>query len=101
MTTGTLAGFVFFLDPSASANAKSDFSGSSQLYFEGVVYLPTQQINLSGSAVNFTPAPFTSYIGNTIVLSGSSALKINSDPSQTSDPIPAALIPPKPLRLTQ
>jgi len=92
MSSGTLAGFVFFLDPNASAAQKSTLSGSSELYFEGVIYLPDQQLTLSGGSAAFTPSPFTAYIADTFVLSGSATLSILSDPTKTSVPIPTALL---------
>ena len=41
-SNGPLAGFVFFLDPSNSPAKSSELSGSSELYFEGLIYLPQQ-----------------------------------------------------------
>jgi len=92
MSSGTLAGFVFFLDPAANAASKSGLSGSSQLYFEGVIYLPNQQLTLSGQSTAYTPSPFTAYIADTFTLSGSAALTIYSDPTKTSVPVPSALL---------
>jgi len=92
MTSGLLKGFVFFLDPSGGPNSKSDLSGASQLYFEGVIYLPSQQLNLSGGSTGYTNAPFTGYVVDTINMSSSTTLTINSDPTKTSVPIPSAIL---------
>ena len=90
--SGALAGFVFFLDPSNSPANSSELSGSSELYFEGLIYLPQQQVTLSGGSSNYTPAPFTMYIADTIRISGNGSLVINADPTQTSVPIPTAAL---------
>lgn len=91
MKTGSLQGFVFFLDPSCSPTSKSTLSGTSELYFDGIIYLPNQQLNLSGGSTGFTNAPFTGYIADNFNLSSSSTITINSDPTKTSVPIPGAI----------
>ena len=90
--SGALAGFVFFLDPSNSPASSSELSGSSELYFEGLIYLPQQQVTLTGGSSTYTPAPFTMYIADTIRISGNGSLVINANPAQTSVPIPAAAL---------
>jgi len=92
MSTGPLAGFLFYLDPSATLANKSVLSGGSKIYFEGVIYLGKQLLELSGGSAGYTSAPFTAYIADKYILSSSSALNINSDPSKTSLPIPSALL---------
>jgi Flp pilus assembly protein TadG len=92
MSTGYLAGFVFFLDPNAVPAKSSTLSGTSELYFEGVLYFARQELNLSGGSAAKPTAPFTAYIADTYTLSGSSNLNIYSDPTQTSLPIPKALL---------
>jgi Flp pilus assembly protein TadG len=93
-TTGTFAGFVFFLDPngpSGPAASSSSLSGSGEMYYEGVIYLPKEHVDLTGGSQSFTPSPYTAYIMDTISISGNGTLVINSDPAQTTVPIPAAL----------
>lgn len=92
MSTGPLASFVFYLDPSSTPANKSVLSGGSEIYFEGVLYFGKQFLELSGGSAGYTTAPFTAYIADTYTISGSSALNINSDPSKTSLPIPSALL---------
>jgi hypothetical protein len=92
MSTGTLKGFVFFLDPNATPDDKSELSGQSELYFEGVLYFARQQLKLSGGSGSYATAPFTAYIADTYDLSGSSTLNINSDPTKTSVPIPSGVL---------
>jgi Flp pilus assembly protein TadG len=92
-TAGPLAGFVFFLDrngPSGLAATSSQLSGQGQIYFEGVVYLP-QQVTLSGGAQMETASPYTAYVTDTLNVNGNGTLVINSDPTKTAVPIPAAL----------
>lgn len=94
-TSGTLAGFAIFLDPSGPSGLAANssmLSGQSELYFEGIVYFPQQQVTVSGTAVAFAPSPYTSYIGDTLSFVGNGELIINNDVSLTAVPIPTALM---------
>jgi Flp pilus assembly protein TadG len=93
-TAGHLAGFIFFLEPSGPtglAAASSDLSGSSELYFEGVIYLPGQLVNITGSAEVGSPSPYTSFIADRIDINGNGTLAINNDPTKTTVPVPKEL----------
>lgn len=92
MSSGMLKGFVFFLDPYAAAAAKSTLTGTSEMYFEGVIYLPNQQLLVSGGASAYTPAPFTAFIADTFSLGGTATVTILSDATKTSVPIPSAIL---------
>jgi Flp pilus assembly protein TadG len=92
MLSGTLKGFVFFLDPYAAAATKSTLTGTSEMYFEGVVYLPNQQLTVSGGSTAYTPSPFTAFIADTFSLSGTATVTILSDATKTSVPVPSALL---------
>src|SRR5436305_6056481 len=91
---GPLPGFAIFLDPdgpSGLAGSFSSLSGQSELYFEGIVYLPKQEVTVSGNASAFAPSPYTSYIGDTLRFVGNGDLVINNDTSLTALPLPASL----------
>jgi Flp pilus assembly protein TadG len=94
-TGGPLPGFAIFLDPdgpSGHAASASSLSGQSELYFEGIVYLPQQQVTVTGSAQVIAPSPYTSYIGDTLRFVGNGELVINNDTTMTALPIPTALM---------
>src|SRR4051812_48190761 len=94
-TGGPLPGFAIFLDPdgpSGLAGSSSSLSGQSELYFEGIVYLPQQLITVSGNASVVAPSPYTSYIGDTLRFVGNGDLVINNDTSMTPLPVPTALM---------
>jgi hypothetical protein len=89
-----MAGFVIFLDPngpSGAAAASSQLSGQSELYFEGVVYLPKQLVTITGTAVAFAPSPWTAFIADTFQITGNGSIVIHNDTSLTSVPIPDGL----------
>jgi Flp pilus assembly protein TadG len=91
---GPLPGFAIFLDPdgpSGLAGSFSSLSGQSELYFEGIVYLPKQEVTVSGNASAFAPSPYTSYIGDTLRFVGNGDLVINNDTSLTGLPLPKSL----------
>jgi len=92
--SGPFAGFVFFLDPhgpTGYAATSSQLSGTAEMYFEGVIYLPKQSVTLSGSSEAFAPSPYTAFIVDTLDISGNGSMVINNDTSKTSVPVPAAL----------
>ena len=88
-STGVLAGFVVFGDGSGN-NLQSQLSGSVGAWFNGIVYLPKQQISLSGSSSNTVP-PYTAYVADTVSLSGSSTIQIGSDTSTFGSTIPTSV----------
>jgi hypothetical protein len=94
-TGGPLPGFAIFLDPSGPsglAASSSSLSGQSELYFEGVVYLPQQQVTISGTASAVSPSPYTSFIADTLSFVGNGELVVNNDITKTKVPIPTALM---------
>jgi hypothetical protein len=94
-TGRSLPGFAIFLDPTGPTGLAADassLSGQAELYFEGIVYLPKQQVTVSGNATAFAPSPYTSYIGDTLRFVGNGELVINNDTSLTQLPIPTALM---------
>ncbi len=93
-STGPFPGFVIFLDPSGPsgpAASSSQLAGQSELYFEGVIYLPKQLVSIVGTATAFAPSPWTSFIADTIQISGNGQFVINNDTSLTKVPIPVGL----------
>ncbi len=93
-TSGPLAGFAIYLEPNGPtglAATTSALSGQSELYFEGIVYLPKQEVTVSGNASVVAPSPYTSYIGDTLKFVGNGDLVINNDTSLTALPLPQAV----------
>jgi hypothetical protein len=91
-----MPGFAIFLDPNGPTgihNTSSQLSGQSELYFEGIVYLPGQAVSVTGNAQQIAPSPYTSYIGigDTLRFVGNGQLVINNNTSLTQVPIPTAL----------
>lgn len=94
-TGGPLPGFAIYLEPSGPtglAGTTSSLSGQAELYFEGIVYLPKQEITVNGNASVFAPSPYTSYIGDTLRFVGNGDLVINNDTSLTALPLPTAVM---------
>jgi len=90
-----MPGFAIFLDqkgPSGIPASSSLLAGQSLLYFEGIVYLPGQDVSVTGNAEEEAPSPYTSYIGDTLRFVGNAELIINNDTSLSAVPIPTALM---------
>jgi hypothetical protein len=88
---GTLASFVFFFDPAASAQGASQVTGNSQSYYEGILYMPTQAVSIVGTSDVSEKSPFTAMIADTFRFTGNAVVTLNADPAKTSLPIPAPL----------
>ena len=56
-----------------------------------MVYLPSQAVKITGSAEVFAPSPWTSFVADTLQISGNGSLVINNDTSLTTVPIPVGL----------
>jgi len=90
-----MPGFAIFLDqkgPSGIPASSSLIAGQALLYFEGIVYLPGQDVSVTGNAEEEAPSPYTSYIGDTLRFVGNAELIINNDTSLSAVPIPQALM---------
>jgi hypothetical protein len=73
---------------SNAANAV-DLSGNATV--KTTDYLPKQSATITGSAEVFAPSPWTSFVADTLRISGNGSLVINNDTSSTSVPIPVGL----------
>lgn len=91
MKTGTLAGFIVYLDPDAYKDDTSVVSGGGDIYYEGAFYFPSQTLLISGGGTVNSPSPFTAYVADRIEYTGGGTLSIGADPSAASVPIPAGL----------
>ena len=56
-----------------------------------MVYLPGQEVQISGTAEAFAPSPWTSFIADTIKITGNGSFVINNNTSMTAVPIPVGL----------
>ena len=56
------------------------------------MYLPKQEVTVSGTASAFAPSPYTSYIRDTLRFVGNGDLVINNDTSLTPLPLPKSLM---------
>jgi Flp pilus assembly protein TadG len=90
-TTGPLAGFVIYVDPTSTPLSKSVISGSGNTSYEGILYFPNQKLEISGTGSVSTPSPFTAFVANNFLFTGGSTLSINVDATKTTVPIPAGL----------
>lgn len=92
MSTGLLAGFVFYLDPNATTPlAKSSFSGSANVHYEGVFYFPHQTLEVSGTGAVASPSAFLAYVADKFTYTGGSTLTVNYDEASATVPVPAGL----------
>lgn len=91
--SGPLAGMLIYGDNTASPGlSTSNLSGGGNLYYEGVIYLPTQLANFSGGSVVNTP-PLSVVIADEINFSGGSSFTFQADLDNTTIPLPPPLMP--------
>jgi Flp pilus assembly protein TadG len=89
--TGDFASFIFFQRPNANPGKKATLSGGGDIYYEGVIYFPTQKLVVSGTGSSTTPSPFTALIANLIEYSGTSTLDIWANQIKSIVTIPPEL----------
>ncbi len=92
-TSGTMAGFAIFLDPSNTGGTPlgaTTLSGSATLTATGVVYLPRQQFNVAGSAHNAATS-FFAVVADTFNISGSPTITLTIPTGSSAVPVPAGL----------
>jgi hypothetical protein len=92
MKSGELAGFVIYLDPDAEPADNSHVSGGGDTYYEGVLYFPNQELEISGGGSVTSPSPFTAFVANSFSFTGGSKLLINVNEDATDVPIPSGLL---------
>ena len=90
--SGELSGFVFFQRANSNVGGKAVISGSGDMYFEGVMYLPSQKAEVSGGGTTQTMySPFTAYIANRFLYSGGSEIRVQYEPSRLTVTPPTGL----------
>ena len=89
-STGPTAGLIYYQDPVSSSGNTSKLSGNGSLYYEGVIYFPTQLADFSGGATVEVP-PFTVVIANKINFSGGAEFFFNVDLDESDVPLPDGL----------
>ena len=93
-TSGSLAGLIFFQDPTANPGHTSAISGGGDLYYEGTLYFPTQNLSMSGGSTASSTSPYTMWIANKLEADGNSELVIGADISASDVPLPPGLAGP-------
>jgi hypothetical protein len=64
--SGPLAGILFFQDSLAAPGATSTLMADSSASYVGVLYFPTQNLNLTGQGSGATRAAWTAIVANTV-----------------------------------
>jgi hypothetical protein len=80
-TTGSLAGILFYQDPTIASPAPSSVSGGATTVFDGAFYFPTSALSYSGgSASNYTiiVSRMISFSGGTTLNSNYASLPLGS-----------------------
>jgi Putative Flp pilus-assembly TadE/G-like len=82
-TEGPYAGILFYQDPTAGTpNHSHHWESSTNSYFEGTLYFPTQQLRLHSSTT--LDARYTLIVARTISMESSANFKVRSDYSGLS-----------------
>ncbi len=89
-TSGEMQGILFYGDRTASKNLIHVISGQGELYLEGTIYFPANEMRVSGDGVTEV-APYTNVIADRLQFSGNGALTFNSDIDDSSVPLPLEL----------
>lgn len=80
--SGDTAGIVLFQDRNAPANGVNRILGSNVVEIDGVIYIPSQEVNYGGG-VAITSDVCTQIIGRTVIMHGTPYLGTSCDGSST------------------
>ncbi len=97
---GDYAGILFYGDPNAPPDTKHGISGGSNMSYEGTMYFPTAELNVTGNGAGSTDASYTMAIARLLKFSGNGTLQFNFSPDG-SVPLPAGLKSRQSARLVQ
>jgi Flp pilus assembly protein TadG len=98
--SGDYAGILFYGDPNAPPNTKHGISGGGNMVYEGTMYFPTAELNITGNGTGSTEASYTMAIARLLKFSGNGSLQFNFSPDG-SVPLPAGLKARQSARLVQ
>jgi hypothetical protein len=99
-TSGDYAGILFYGDPNAPPSTKHGVSGGSNMTYEGTMYFPTAELNVTGNGAGSTDASYTMAIARLLKFSGNGTLQFNFSPDG-SVPLPGGLKSRQSARLVQ
>ena len=88
--SGDYAGILFYGDPNAPPATKHGISGGSNMVYEGTMYFPTAELNMTGNGAASSEASYTMAIARLLKFSGNGNLQFNFSPDG-SVPLPAGL----------
>jgi Flp pilus assembly protein TadG len=75
---GPMAGLLIAMEKGGTSTITASITGTSSLYLQGSIYMPTADIALAGTSAT-TMSPVTQIIGNSIELQGTSNLTFKAD----------------------
>jgi Flp pilus assembly protein TadG len=91
-TTGDYAGMLVYADPAPSKSTKHNVTSDTTLSYEGAVYLPDGELEITGDATTTTTTGgWSSFSARTIKTTGTGNIIINSDYASSDVPLPNGL----------
>ncbi len=79
-TTGDYAAILFYQDPASNPGNVNTIIAGSLMEFAGVIYLPTQALNIQGSGEINALSPHVSIVADNLIFGGAAKLNIRNDP---------------------
>ncbi|MFM9941617.1 MAG: hypothetical protein ACKVP7_19200 [Hyphomicrobiaceae bacterium] len=79
-TSGELAGFVFVQDKYSQPGVQSRIAGGAHVKLEGILYMPTWVVNVTGNGSMFQEAITWSMVADSFIISGQGDITIKADP---------------------
>jgi hypothetical protein len=82
-TSGPNKGVLFFQDRNAPTTLVNKLAGTATMQMNGIVYMPTTQLDYRGGSSSSAPASFLvarkiRFVGNSYVSSGGSSIQLPS-----------------------
>ena len=90
-STDPLKGILFFGDPDADPDLKHGISGGADMVYDGTMYFPNNELNVTGNGTGSSSAGYTAVIARLLKFSGNGSLTFKYPDGSGSVPLPDGL----------
>ena len=88
---GDYAGVLVFADPAPGKSTKHNMTGKTDLVYEGTIYLPDGDLEVTGQGDLTNVSPYTMLIAREIKIGGNGKVVFNSDYAASDVPLPEGM----------
>ncbi len=86
-----MKGILFFGDPDADPDLKHAISGGANMVYDGTMYFPNNELNVTGNGTGRSSAGYTAVIARLMKFSGNGSLTFQYPDGSGTVPLPDGL----------